>query len=84
MGKESKGQTGERAQEESRRLSAQLRRGPVFALLQRLYEKPQDSWGIEEHRCLGLLYAVMALGTMYNIDENPGNPTTHQAAMEEG
>ncbi|KAK3504886.1 fungal-specific transcription factor domain-containing protein [Neurospora crassa] len=55
-----------------------------YESLDRLYEKPQDSWGIEEHRFLGLLYAVMALGTMYNIDENPGNPTTHQAAMEEG
>lgn len=55
-----------------------------YEALDRLYEKPQETWGIEEHRFLGLLYAVMALGTMYNIDENPGNHTTHQAAMEEG
>jgi hypothetical protein len=57
-----------------------------YESLDKLYETPQDSWGSEEHRFLGLLYSVMALGSMYNISEdNPATPPiTHKLALQEG
>ncbi|KAK3692369.1 fungal-specific transcription factor domain-containing protein [Podospora appendiculata] len=61
--------------------------GPSFyEMLDRLYETPQDSWGSEENRFLGLLYSVLALGSMYNITEDsPASPpVTYKSSMEEG
>ncbi|KAK4214513.1 putative transcriptional regulatory protein [Rhypophila decipiens] len=57
-----------------------------YETLNRLYEKPQDSWGNEEHRFLGLLYSVMALGCMYNVSEDDpsGPPISYKSALEEG
>ncbi|KAK3313892.1 fungal-specific transcription factor domain-containing protein [Apodospora peruviana] len=57
-----------------------------YEMLDRLYEKPQESWGNEEHKFLGLLYSVMALGCMYNVSEdNPsGPPISYKSALEEG
>lgn len=57
-----------------------------YESLGRLYEKPQESWGSEEHRFLGMLYSVMALGCMYNVsEEDPaGPPISYKVALEEG
>ncbi len=50
-----------------------------------LYEKAPDSLGPDDHRQLGLLYAVLALGSMYNISEGGAtNPAHYSVAMEEG
>ncbi|KAL1909294.1 Gypsy retrotransposon integrase-like protein 1 [Sporothrix stenoceras] len=57
-----------------------------FEAFDRLYEKAPDNLGPDDHRALGLLYSVMALGCMYNIseDSDSSNPVHYQAAMEEG
>ncbi|KAK3938339.1 putative transcriptional regulatory protein [Diplogelasinospora grovesii] len=57
-----------------------------YEMLEKLYEQPQDSWGNAEHRFLGLLYSVMALGCMYNISEDDPSspPISYKAAMDEG
>lgn len=56
-----------------------------YETLGRLYEKPQESWGHEEHRFLGLLYSVMALGCMYNVSEDDpsGPPISYKSSLEE-
>ena len=56
-----------------------------YERLQKLYDTPHGSWGAEEHRFLGLLYAAMALGCMYNTEDGPSKtPTAHKLATEEG
>lgn len=56
-----------------------------YEQLQNLYDTPQESWGIEGMRFLGLLYAAMALGCMYNTYEDPSKPpASYQSATEEG
>lgn len=57
-----------------------------YESLAKVYEKPQESWGSEEHRFLGLLYSVMALGCMYNVSEDDpsGPPISYKSCLEEG
>jgi len=56
-----------------------------YERLAKFYDTPQGSWGHEEHRFLGLLYSVMALGSMYNTNDDLSKPpVTHVSAMEEG
>ncbi|KAK1750788.1 putative transcriptional regulatory protein [Echria macrotheca] len=56
-----------------------------YETLEKFYKTPQSSWGHEEHRFLGLLYSIMALGSMYNTSDDPGKPTvTHASAIEQG
>jgi hypothetical protein len=56
-----------------------------YEQLQNLYDTPQESWGVDGVRFLGLLYAVMALGCMYNTYEDPSKPpVSYQSAAEEG
>jgi hypothetical protein len=56
-----------------------------YETLEKFYKTPQSSWGHEEHRFLGLLYSVLALGSMYNTSNDPEKPTvTHASAIEEG
>ncbi len=60
---------------------------PTFSqMLDKLYATPQESWGNEEHRFLGLLYSVLALGCVYNVspDHPSENPVTYKSAVEEG
>lgn len=60
---------------------------PTFSqMLDRLYATPQESWGNEEHRFLGLLYSVLALGCVYNVsqDHPSEHPVTYKSAVEEG
>lgn len=57
-----------------------------YEKLEKLYATPQDSWGGEEHRFLGLLYSVLALGCVYNVSQDQGSeaPVTYKSAVEEG
>lgn len=56
-----------------------------FETFDRLYEQAPDNLGPEDHRQLGLFYAVLALGCMYNIsEESESNPINYKAAMDEG
>jgi hypothetical protein len=57
-----------------------------YEMLDKLYATPEDTWGNEEHRFLGLLYSVLALGCVYNVsqDQVPGAPVTYKSAVEEG
>jgi hypothetical protein len=61
---------------------------PTFSeMLDKLYATPQKSWGNEEHRFLGLLYSVLALGCVYNVPQDPlssDHPVTYKSAVEEG
>lgn len=52
-----------------------------YSRLDRLYELPVNSWGNEENRFLGLMYAVMALGCMYTLS---GPQVTFKTSTEEG
>lgn len=57
-----------------------------YEKLERLYATPQESWGNEDHRFLGLLYSVLALGCVYNVSQDDPSepPITYQEAVEEG
>jgi hypothetical protein len=57
-----------------------------YEKVEKLYATPQDSWGGEEHRFLGLLYSVLALGCVYNVSQDHGSeaPVTYKSAVEEG
>lgn len=44
---------------------------PTFwTMFDRIYDTSPDSWGIEEHRYLPLLYALLAVGTMFAKGED--------------
>lgn len=54
-------------------------------MVERLYEKRSENLGPEDHRALGLLYAVMALGSMYTGADPQGAQQVHyKAATEKG
>ncbi|KAK4137448.1 hypothetical protein BT67DRAFT_109558 [Trichocladium antarcticum] len=57
-----------------------------YAKLEELYAAPQGSWTSEQHRFLGLLYSVLALGCVYNVsqDDSSEGPVTYMLAVEEG
>ncbi|KAH6636526.1 fungal-specific transcription factor domain-containing protein [Chaetomium tenue] len=57
-----------------------------YETLDKLYTTPQESWGSDEHRFLGLLYSVLALGCVYNVtqDQNSEDTVTYKSAVEEG
>lgn len=57
-----------------------------YEMLDKLYATAQESWGNEEHRFLGLLYSVLALGCVYNVsqDDASESPVTYKSAVEEG
>ncbi|KAL2135262.1 hypothetical protein VTI74DRAFT_9142 [Chaetomium olivicolor] len=57
-----------------------------YEMLDKLYATPQESWGNEEHRFLGLLYSVLALGCVYNVsqDDISEPPVTYKTAVDEG
>lgn len=56
-----------------------------FESLEELYEKKPGSLEVEDKRFLGLLYAAMAVGCMYNIaEENIDNQVNYKEATEEG
>lgn len=56
-----------------------------FENFEKLYDKPTESFGTEDNRFLGLLYAVMAVGCIYNIaEEVADNQVNYKEATEEG
>ena len=54
-------------------------------MLDRVYDTPSHSWGPAETRFLGLLYAAIALGCMYdNSDDGADDaPSSYKTATEE-
>lgn len=56
-----------------------------FEYFERLYEKPAKSFDLDDKRFLGLLYAIMAVGCMYNISEQDiDSQVSYNAATVEG
>jgi hypothetical protein len=56
-----------------------------YEMVDRIYEKSGDNLTSEEMRSLALLYAVMALGYMYNtVDEGSPEAMPYKDAVEEG
>ncbi|KAH8196768.1 hypothetical protein TruAng_009060 [Truncatella angustata] len=56
-----------------------------WALFDKLYQERSQKFGLEERRFVGLLFAVMALGSMYDVDENdPTNPDHYIVATQRG
>ncbi len=55
-------------------------------MLDKLYVTPAETWGPAENRFLGLLYAVLALGCMYDSSEDKpaSQPYSYKTAIEEG
>jgi hypothetical protein len=63
-----------------------VHRPSFYEMVDKLYATPQESWGSEEHRFLGLLYSVLALGCVYNVsqDHDSDDTVTYKSAVEEG
>lgn len=63
-----------------------VHRPTFFEMLDKLYTTPEERWGTEEHRFLGLLYSVLALGCVYNVSQDHVSdvPVTYKTAVEEG
>ncbi|SPQ22487.1 62b7d84b-f356-4b31-960f-ebf1ec94f709 [Thermothielavioides terrestris] len=63
-----------------------VHRPTFYEMLDKLYATPQESWGHEDHRFLGLLYSVLALGCVYNVSQDHVSeaPVTYKSAVEEG
>ncbi|TLD19959.1 hypothetical protein PspLS_09382 [Pyricularia sp. CBS 133598] len=59
---------------------------PTFwTMLDTLYKEPTQLDTSQQRRSVGLLFAVMALGSMYDVDENdPNNPDHYAVAIERG
>lgn len=56
-----------------------------FESLEKLYEKPAESFEKEDSRFLALLYATMAVGCLYNIaEEDVNHQLNFNEAAEEG
>ena len=51
----------------------------------KLYEERPQRYTLEQQRFVGLLFSAMALGSMYDVDENdPTNPDHYAVAIERG
>lgn len=56
-----------------------------WAAFDRLYEEHPQRYTLEQQRFVGLLFSAMALGSMYDVDENdPTNPDHYAVAIERG
>ncbi|KAB5547355.1 fungal-specific transcription factor domain-containing protein [Coniochaeta sp. 2T2.1] len=56
-----------------------------YRMFDSIYDMPSQIYSGEQRRFLGLLYAVLALGSMYDVDENdPSNPDHYAVAMDQG
>ncbi|KAH8156648.1 hypothetical protein CIB48_g11596 [Xylaria polymorpha] len=55
-----------------------------YSMLDKLYEKPNDEFGIEDKRNLALAYSAMALGCMYNVaDQGMTNSPPYKKSIDE-
>ena len=58
---------------------------PTFwDLFERVYEKPYESYSVDEQRFLGLMFATMGLGCMYNTLETDDTRLEYKEAVEQG
>lgn len=56
-----------------------------YETLDGLYDRSPETFGYEDNRNLALMYAVMALGSMYNVaGGEDSSKTPYKAAIEEG
>ena len=56
-----------------------------WAAFERLYAERPQQYTLAQQRFVGLLFAAMALGSMYDVDENdPTNPDHYAVATERG
>ncbi|KAK8084108.1 fungal-specific transcription factor domain-containing protein [Apiospora saccharicola] len=56
-----------------------------WAAFDRLYEERPQRYTLAQQRFVGLLFSAMALGSMYDVDENdPTNPDHYAVAIERG
>lgn len=56
-----------------------------FEKFEDVYEKPAEAFDVDDNRFLGLLYAAMAVGSMYNTaDESADDSVNYRQAAEEG
>ncbi|KAK4449686.1 fungal-specific transcription factor domain-containing protein [Podospora aff. communis PSN243] len=56
-----------------------------YRMFDSIYDTPAPLYSSEQRRFLGLLYAVLALGSMYDVDEHdPSNPDHYAVAMNLG
>lgn len=56
-----------------------------FERFERIFDKPSIDFDLDDDRFLGLLYAVMAVGAMYNItEEDSGDQDSYKEAAAEG
>lgn len=56
-----------------------------FERFERIFDKPSNEFDLDDNRFLGLLYAVMAVGAMYNITEDDaGFHDSYEEATAEG
>lgn len=55
-----------------------------YEMLNSLYEKPPETFEIEDNRNLALAYAVMALGCMYNVVDRKSGPLPYKVAIDQG
>ncbi|KXJ89969.1 fungal-specific transcription factor domain-domain-containing protein [Microdochium bolleyi] len=56
-----------------------------FDMFDKLYQSRPSIYTTTERRFVGLLFSVVALGAMYDIDENdPTNPDHYEEGMEQG
>ena len=60
----------ERALDDALCLMRFMHRPTFFVMFDRVYDIPTEQWGNEEHKYLPLVYAVMALGSLFAKDEN--------------
>ncbi|KAI5458857.1 fungal-specific transcription factor domain-containing protein [Mariannaea sp. PMI_226] len=64
----------------------QVIHAPSFwKMFDKLYEERPQEYTHEERRFVGLLFSIIALGSMYDVDENdPTNPDHYAVAMDRG
>lgn len=56
-----------------------------FEKFDEVFQKPAEAFDVDDNRFLGLVYAVMAVGSMYNTaEEDVGNSVNYKQAAEEG
>jgi hypothetical protein len=56
-----------------------------YAMFHKLYSKSTKDFTEEERRFAGMLFSVVALGSMYDVDENDStNPDHYAVAMDRG
>ena len=54
-----------------------------YEALDRLYEKPKNTYGAEDKRNLALVFSAMALGCMYNVPDNGSAETPYKVSVDE-